>query len=201
MPSNRTLEYISLRQRLARRKPFVITALAAVMVVGASSAVAKYSRHEGNDEMTPLSMPSDVFQGPFPGDYQVSLAQAVQSASYRVFVPNSPQANSSNLQQVWIDNAGDIGFVYTTNITVMMWPSAYPDPSAGLQTVLQTTTAKASLIQVGNSPGIELYPDTAANANPAWVEFVRAGVDVNISSSTQSVDDLVSVANSMTSTG
>jgi hypothetical protein len=91
------------------------------------------------------------------------------------------------------DDADDIALQYSSNITIMMWPSAYTDPAAGMKNVLATTTAKASLVQIGGSPGIELYPNTANNANPAWVEFVRDGVDVNIYSSTKAVEALVTV--------
>jgi hypothetical protein len=147
------------------------------------------------------NVPSDLFEGPFPGGRQVTMQEALKETPYPVYIPSSRDASSDNMSKVWIDDGGDIGLQYDSNITVMMWPSAYKDPEAGLQNVLATTTAKADLIRVGESPGIEMYPNTASNKNPAWVEFVRDGVDINIFSSTQPIEALVAVADSMERAG
>lgn len=182
----------------AIRKPWLYVGLAVVIGVVAIAAVGLHSASRSEERSGGGSLPWDTFgNDPFPYGRQVSFVQGVQAVSYPVFVPNSPMANSGNMSQVYTDDDGDLAFQYSSDITVMMWPSAYTDPVAGLQNVLATTQATAALVQIGDSPGIEIYPNTAANANPAWVEFVRQGVDINLYSSTQSVDTLVAVANSM----
>lgn len=181
--------------RSTNRRPIAGSAVA-IVIVSAAFGWQMVARDSGAQPVM-SRLPSDLFAGPFPGGRQVSMREALHTATYPVLVPDSADADPTDLTKVWVDNDGDIGFQYSSNITVMMWPSAYTDPAAGMQNVLATTTARASLIEVDGSPGISLFPRTAANANPAWVEFVRAGVDINIYSSTRTVDDLVAVADSM----
>jgi hypothetical protein len=118
-------------------------------------------------------------------------------------MPNDPPAASqANLTQTWVDShAKQVALVFdrgAVDIEMWPWPAYYPDPATRFQQLSTSISATAAVGQVNGQPALVIQPNTDSNkANRAWVEFDLSGIDINVSSSTYSTDELLKIAESL----
>jgi hypothetical protein len=133
----------------------------------------------------------------------VPAAAASAAAGFPVPTPRPDLAGGGfPVSQAWVNRpAGQVALVLDRGrATVMMWPVAPANRNAAgyFRAFLARHAANAYLGRVGDSPALIIRPHTDADrANPAWVEFYRDGVDINIYSTSDSAAGLVRLAGSM----
>jgi hypothetical protein len=134
---------------------------------------------------------------------RVPAATAGAAAGFPVPTPRPDLAGAgSRLSQAWVNRqARQVALVLDRGrATVMMWPvtAANRNPVSYFRAFLDQHAAKAYLGRVGGSPALVIRPRTdAGRANPAWVEFYRDGVDINIYSSSDSAAGLIRLGDAM----
>jgi len=70
--------------------------------------------------------------------------------------------------------------------------------SSPFKAFIAENNATAAMGQVNGQPALVIEPNTdAPRSNPAWVEFNRNGIDINVVSSSYGTDTLLAVADSM----
>lgn len=114
--------------------------------------------------------------------------------------PDARIARPSNLTTVWIQKqTRQVALVYSSgDVTVMMARAAYKDSRSEFSRFLRENHAKGQLGSVNGNVALMIWPHSdAARSNPAWVEFDRHGVDVNVASATSQPDALLAVARSL----
>jgi hypothetical protein len=127
----------------------------------------------------------------------VPLSEAVQRVDFALMMPHVAAANPSTVTKTWVDAEDEIAVQFDT-LTLMMWPSTYTDVEKDLQAFMTTTTATAHAVTINGDPGVVVLPNTDTGAdNPAWVEYVHNGLDINLYSRTWSLSDVLDAANSM----
>ncbi len=88
--------------------------------------------------------------------------------------------------------------MFNGEVTIMMWPNHYPDVMAYFEDWIARNTAKAEIVQVGSAPGLVIHAGTDEDAsNPAWVEVVANGIDINLYSYKHSTDELLRLVGTM----
>lgn len=143
---------------------------------------------------------------PLPGGVATTVAGASSQAGFPVPMPNDPPvASQANLTDVWVDgSAQQVALVFdqgTVDVELWPWPQFYPDPMTRFQQLVNTLSATVTIDQVNGQPALVIQPNTDyIKANRAWVEFDLNGIDINISSATDSTDMLLQVAESMSTT-
>ncbi|HEV2375223.1 MAG TPA: hypothetical protein VGS19_24070 [Streptosporangiaceae bacterium] len=130
----------------------------------------------------------------------MSVAQAAPSAGFPVHVPNTGIANAKTLTRVWVSPAHQVALVFGHGkVTVMMWRAIYHDPASFYAKLRVGMHAKSVVAHLNGNPVLVITPHTdLTGANPAWVEFDKAGVDTNIVSQTYGTAVLLAIARSMT---
>jgi hypothetical protein len=130
----------------------------------------------------------------------MSLAAARAAISFPVPQSHVAAAGPANLTRIWVDRKSQqVALVYRGGeVTVMMDRAVYADPRAQFNTFLRENHEKAMLGSVGGDVALVISPDSdAERSNPAWVEFDRNGVDINVVSSTRATTVLLRVARSL----
>lgn len=138
--------------------------------------------------------------GPLAFGVKTTLADARAGVQYDLPLPDSELANTTTLSGIWLDEKGQaVALVYDGDqLTVMMWPWQYDDPAALFLQRVQASSAKETVSAVNGCPALVIEPNTDVDGkNPAWIEFVCNGIDVNVESSTYTLDQLMDVASSI----
>ncbi|MGH7868647.1 MAG: hypothetical protein ACREP9_13715, partial [Candidatus Dormibacteraceae bacterium] len=145
-------------------------------------------------------LPLPNLDHPFINEQKATIAGARAAVSFPVLLPNAAPASQSNLTQVWVDHEQhQVALVYSRGkLTVMMWPATYTDPTREFRTFIAENHATAAIVRMNRQPALVIQPHTdTLHSNPAWVEFERNGIDINIVSSSYGTDALLAVADSM----
>ena len=145
-----------------------------------------------------------VEQGPLPFGIEASPALAESKLNFHIPFPEVALANSANLADSWVDAVNQqFAATYNTGVTVTMKPNEYSKPDVALSQAADSVNAKTDLVNLGSGTALVIEPDTDSSdgENPTWVEFVSSGLDVNLSSDTLSVAELLKVAKSIDSAG
>jgi len=123
-----------------------------------------------------------------------------QRWGFSVLTPHNSLASQADLSQVWVDKQrGEVALVFDGGkVTIMMWPATYSDPRTEFQTYIRENHITATIRQVNGLPAlvISLHTDYY-KSNPAWAEFDRAGIDINVVSASYGTSALTAIAGSM----
>jgi hypothetical protein len=135
---------------------------------------------------------------------QVPPADASSAAGYNVPEATTTVAGPANLTSVYVNKLSQqVALVYGNgDVTVVMSPAGYSDPTIEYTEYLSSNNATASLASVNGTPALVISPDTdIKQSNPAWVEFDLQGIDINVESATESTSTLLSVAQNLYANG
>jgi hypothetical protein len=135
-----------------------------------------------------------------PAGHRTSLRAAETALGFSVPQPDVRIAGPSNLTAVWIAKpTRQVALVYGSgDVTVMMARAPYTDPRSEFSRFLRENHAKEQLGSVDGNVALVIWPHSDANrSNPAWVEFDRHGIDVNVVSATRQPRALLAVARSL----
>jgi hypothetical protein len=193
-----------------------IAAVAVVLLVSRSGQVSRLHGHAPAQTATRdsrIALQNQTSGGdvagvtlahPLPGAQQVPVADASAAAGFPVAQPNTAVAGPGNLTSVWVDKlTQQVALVYGGGeVTVMMAPASYTDPTTEFTQFLSSNNATASLGSVDGSPALVISPDTdMKQSNPAWVEFDLNGTDVNVVSASEGTAALLAVAQNLAANG
>jgi hypothetical protein len=170
-------------------------ALGLLIISTVTRAHAAPAARPGGD----LGPPPDLAH-PLVNGQATTVANAQAAAGFPVPLPNTAVASQGNLTQAWMDSTQQqVALVFDGGkLTIMMWPATYQNPTSEFQTFIAENNATAAIGQVNGQPALVIQPNTdAPRSNPAWVEFDRNGIDINVVSSSYGTDTLLTVANSM----
>lgn len=119
-----------------------------------------------------------------PAGKMTTVAGAQSIAGYPVPTPDAPAASRADLTQVWADGQ-QVALVFAGGkVTITMAPATYADAAAWFRKLLREISARATIGHVHGAAALVITPDTDACApNPAWVEFDRGGIDINVARS------------------
>jgi hypothetical protein len=84
-------------------------------------------------------------------------------------------------------------------VEITMAPAQYRNPLRNFRAFIAENRVTAAIGQVNGQPALVITPKTDAttHSNPAYVEFDRNGIDINISSHTYGTGTLLAIASSM----
>ncbi len=176
------------------------TGVLMAVVVGGIVAVGSWmQRAQSEGEGLPASIPIPTEGNPLALGSQSNISQARSLLPFPVHLPSDPVANETTLTGVWLDaSQAQLGLVFNGEVTIMMWPNHYPDVMAYFEDWIARNTAKAEIVQVGSAPGLVIHAGTDEDAsNPAWVEVVANGIDINLYSYKHSTDELLRLVGTM----
>lgn len=139
-------------------------------------------------------------QGPLPFGIKAPLGVAQEKLAFDIPLPDLAVASAANVRTSWLDIANQqFAAEFATGITMMIKPNEYQDPTSDLEVAAKGINAEAYLVEPGQSSALVIEPgtDSTDSVNPAWVEFVVAGLDVNLYSENVGTDALLEVARSI----
>jgi hypothetical protein len=146
------------------------------------------------------SLPLPDLVHPLVNGQKATVADAQAAVGFPVPLPNATAASQGSLTQAWKNSEQQqVALVFDGGkLTIMMWPATYQDPASEFQAFIAENNATATMGQVNGQPALVIEPNTdAPHSNPAWVEFNRNGIDINIASPSYGTDTLLAVANTM----
>lgn len=176
-----------------RRLP--VTGLVGVLLVTVSGCGS--ARHAGFES---TSGPGISLTKPYgPAGHRTSLHAAGAALGFAVPQPDVRIAGPGNLTSVWVAKpTGQVALVYGSGVTVMMARATYTNPRREFSKFLIENHAKEQLGSVDGDVALVIWPHSdAKRSNPAWVEFDRHGIDVNVVSATRQPPALLGVARSL----
>jgi hypothetical protein len=142
-----------------------------------------------------------VDQGPLPFGVKSDLADAQDAINATIPMPKVPFASSDNVSAIWADTSNKQVAVQFDDgsITMMIQPSLYADPLNDLKQRAAGINAAVSVLELAGGPALVIVPDTDTTDadNPAWVEYVLSGLDINIYSESRDEGELVKLADSL----
>jgi hypothetical protein len=134
---------------------------------------------------------------------RTSVAGASAAVGFRVLTPRpSPAIARVDIAQVWVNSKlRQVALVLDNRkITVMMWPvqAARRNAVKYFRAFMAQNHASIYIGRVNGSPALVIRPRTdAGRSNPAWIEFYRHGIDINIYSASFGPKALLELAASM----
>src|SRR5260370_24539814 len=171
-------------------------AAAVTAAVAGTAAPAPRAAAPGAAAARPDSDPLVVGQ-------KTTLAAARAAAGFPVMMaaPSSALAHT-DLAQAWINPQNrQVALVLDQGkITIMMWPvaAAHKNAVSYFKDFIAHNHSTAFIAQVNDSPALVIEPQTdIKHSNPAWVEFYRRGVDINIYSASYGSRALLGLASTM----
>jgi hypothetical protein len=116
-----------------------------------------------------------------------------------VLTPDVRAARLSNLTQVWVNNQRNVALVFAHGkVMITFWPAIYSNARKEFERFIAQNHVTATIGHVHRHPALVITPRTdSCGSNPAWVEFKRAGIDINVYSSGYGTGTLLSVADSL----
>jgi hypothetical protein len=177
----------------------VLGLVIASTVTGSGPTSAGSARHTGrlpgpgwNGNRYPLGAPG-------PAE-KTTVAGAQAAVGFPVPVPSDPAASQASLTQAWVSTHGrQVALVFDDGrVDITMAPAQYQNPLRQFRTFIAENQVTAAIGQVNGQPALVITPGTdASRSNPAYVEFDRDGIDINIWSNTYRTDTLLAIASSM----
>lgn len=185
-----------------RRLPRVVAAVVALAVIGTVAAGCQ-GRPDSKGQARPSgSGVARTDSNPLGAGREVTLADVRKFAGFPVLTPGSIAGIQTAVSKVWVNSklhqvalGLDLG-----QITIMMWPvqPAHENALKYFRAFKQHNHASIDIGNINGAPVLIIKPHTDFyKTNPAWVEFYRDGVDVNIYSSSFGARSLLRVARSM----
>ena len=188
---------------------WAITAALGLVVVGQVTGSTPTStgsaRHA--DDVPGLGWNGNLYPLGPPGSgaaEKVTVAGAQAKAGFPVPMPSNPAASRADLTQAWVSTHGrQVALVFDKgHVDITMAPAQYQSPLGNFHAFIaekDKNKVTAAIGHVNGQPALVITPDTSAlcHCNPAYVEFDRNGIDINISSHTYGTGTLLAIANSM----
>ena len=119
-------------------------------------------------------------------------------------MPSTLAARRANLAQVWVSTHGrQVALVFGKgHVDITMAPAQYTNALTNFRAFIaekKKNRVTDAIEQVNGRPTLVITPDTSAicHCNPAYVEFDRNGIDINVSSHTYGTGALLAIASTM----
>jgi|ERR1700722_9984180 len=131
-------------------------------------------------------------------DARVMTVKAAESAAgYTIPMPTA--AGLPILTKVWESPNHEVALVFARDkVTLLIRPATYTDPAVWFRKIVAESPGRASVGRVNGRPAVVIQPNTDPyGPNPTWVEFYRDGLDINVISTSDKSDTLVSIADSI----
>jgi hypothetical protein len=145
--------------------------------------------------------------GPFPIGQQSTLEKAAAIVPFDIYMPATKELNDSTLTRVWVtafesaETPQKLALEFTTSmgtVVIIEQLKEFGNPQQQCAKFVEDGIASASVETIANAPGLVIQPDTDSDGeNPAYVETVQAGVDINIYSDEVLSQLLIDAAASM----
>jgi hypothetical protein len=138
-------------------------------------------------------------EGPLVGGKTTSVAGAQSIARFPVLTPDVGAARLSNLTQTWVNKERNVALVFAHGkVTITFAPAMYRSALKEFQRFIAQNHVTAAISHVHRDPALASTPHTdGCRSNPAWVEFKRSGIDINVYSASYGTDMLLSIADSL----
>lgn len=175
------------------------TATALVAVAGLVISIVMTRSSPASTGQAPGEPPTNWAQPLIHGE-KTTVAGAQAAVGFTVAVPNDPAASRGDLTQTWVEaQPREVALVFDRGkVDIMMGPAIYRDPASFFKKFSAEMDAKTAIMQVNGHPALVITPHTDPNnPNPAWVEFDRNGIDINIASTAYGTSVLLRIADSM----
>jgi hypothetical protein len=146
------------------------------------------------------SSPLPDYTHPLVHEQKATVAGAQALVGFPVSVPRDAALSHVSLSQAWVNRQQrQVALVLGGGkVTIMMWRATYRDPLTEYKTYIAENHVTAVIGRVNGQPALVITPDTdIPRSNPAWVEFDRGGIDVNLESSSYGTSALIGIADSM----
>jgi hypothetical protein len=193
---------------------WAVTAVVGLVIVGqvtGSSPVSAGPARHGGGPANPAGPGWNVSLYPLgpPGSgaaEKTTVAGAQAAAGFPVPLPSTAAASRASLTQAWVSsstlprNERRVALVFDKGkVDITMARAQYKNPLSNFQAfIAQKSKNKvtAAIGRVNGRPALVITPDTSAlcHCNPAYVEFDRNGIDINISSHTYGAHTLLAIA-------
>jgi hypothetical protein len=188
-------------------RPKYALALAIGLLVAVGIGMSLGGPSEPETRVLSGPYPVEALDGPFPVASAVSLEDAQKAVSFGVLLSTSKFADKDSLGQVWVTPSSDeeteskIALVYSTGggtLTIIEQVKQFGSVDKAFGDVLAQGSAEASVVADGRAPMLVIQPNSDDfESNPAYVEVVIDGVDINIFSDELSAADHVGVAKTL----
>jgi len=192
---------------VARRRRGVLLITASWALVTALGLVIMHTMTASGQQAPAQASTSHPGVSPLPNythplvhEQKTTVAAAQALVGFPVSVPRDAALNNVSLSQAWVNRQQrQVALVLGGGkVTIMMWPATYRDPLTEYKTYIAENHVTAVIGQVNGQPALVITPGTdISRSNPAWVEFDRAGIDVNLESSSYGTGTLLGIADSM----
>jgi hypothetical protein len=170
----------------------------------AATAVGCATRGSGGSGGRPGDGPAYNYGGnPLTAGHTTSLAAANRIVGFRILMPRSTSAiRNVNLSQTWVyPEERQVALVFDSgNVTVMQWPIPADRRSAisYYKGIIKDHLGNDHIGRVDGVQALIIKQHTdVKHTNPAWIEFYKNGIDVNIYSAHYKTSDLVKLANTL----
>lgn len=142
---------------------------------------------------------SRPLEGPLGGGTITTLADAQSIARFPVVTPDVRAARLSNLTQVWVNKQRNVALVFAHGkVMITFAPAIYSNALKDFERFIAQNHVTAAIGHVHQHPALVITPHTdRCGSNPAWVEFKRGRIDINIYSESYDTGTLLSVADSL----
>jgi len=139
-------------------------------------------------------------EGPLGGGKTTTVAGAQSIARFPVVTPDVRAARVSNLTQVWVNSQRHVALVFAHGkVVITFGPAIYSNAVKEFERFIAQSRVNAAISHVHRHPALVITPYTdSCGSNPAWVEFMRKGIDINVYSESYGTATLLSVADSLT---
>ena len=185
---------------IARRIVLVVTTWAVVASLGPTVLWAATR----NDRTTSVPAQNEVTltngASPLLQARATTVAQAQEAVSFRIPVPDTSTASRSTLTRTWVNRGlRQVALIFSGGkLTITMWPVTYKNPLLYFRTFIAESHAKAAIKYLHGRPVLVISPHTDRyHSNPAWVEYVRNGIDINVYSHSYGTATLLADIKSM----
>lgn len=171
-----------------------VGALGLVLAIVFASGVGQHDQTLVCSKLAPI--PADE---PPPGETATTLAGAQSTAGFAVLTPDARAASRSNLTLVWANKHNvSLTFAHGKVRITFTRPASYGNARKAFERFVAHNRASATIGRVHQHPALVITPDTdGCGSNPAWVEFERSGIDINIYSASYGTGTLLAIADSL----
>lgn len=140
---------------------------------------------------------------PLVAGHTTSVASATRQVGFRLLMPR-PTAAIGNvmLSRTWVNpREHQVALVFDGGkVTVMMWPvpADRRNPIAYYKSIIKDHLGNDHIGLVDGVPALIIKQHSdVKHANPAWIEFYKDGIDVNVYSAHYKTSALVKLADSL----
>jgi hypothetical protein len=187
---------------------WAITVALGLVIVGQATGSSPKSTDSAGHAMAPgLGWNGKLYPLGPPGSgaaEKMTVAEAQTRVGFPVRMPRIPAAIQADLTQAWVSTRGrQIALVFDRGrVDITMAPAQYVSALRNFQAFIAEKSKNkvtAAIKQMNGQPALVITRDTSAicHCNPAYIEFDRSGIDVNISSHTYETSTLLAIAKSM----